>query len=1173
MIRRSTLIAVEVLLGLVAALAIGLGVAWWRLSQGPVELGFLKQQIQTELSRARSGRPVGIQGVELAWTGGSLELRAVGVSVEDGRGHVLSRAREARIGLGVLPLLIGRIQVVRAEFDGGEITVTRKATGATWVAFGPPDSPPDVILPPAPNDLSLEQSVSRLLDGLQTAFAPVGSAGGLKGLGVRNAHLTIIEEANGARWTANAANFSLQRRGDALNLMANARLEGAQGLAPASLSITTDARFQAATVQFGAQNVRPRALFSQAALGPFGGLDAPMTANVLIGLDRRVGVNRFEGTVAVGRGNAEMAGGVFNLAGGRLHGRYDVRSDQLILDQVQLAGSRTRVRGEARLRDVSRILRAAPNEPAAFDIGFSSITLDVPGTFSAPINLTDVQAVGAIVSADRSINVTRLHARTAQGVIDGAGRYYWGEAGPNHALHPGLQLDASVAGVLSVRDVVTFWPMNLASSTHGYLDHTLRSGAVTDVRAHIDIRPSDSVSGPLRNDAINVTFNVNGAQMQFLDTMSPVTNARASAVLGGNSFHMLIPEGRLNNLALSNGRIDVAQFNPHEGQFVSISAHAEGDAKNIMEVLMQHPLDLRERIPVDAATVTGRGSVNLTLQRPMEHEVQFADWRFTVDGRLQNFAGTMSTRHVPLSNGQLTIRGDQRALVVTGPIRAGGSNVQIAWTERLNQPAGRSSSSYQISGDFDARDLVRLGYTVAQYAEGRVGVTINGQGRGFDVNQARLDLNLNNASIQSPWSFWTKPAGQAATMRVTLGRSPDGGLALSDIDGRGPGTTIQGSVNLARDGRITEINLPRLVIQGRSNARVTATRGSNGGLNFDVRGSLFDAAPFMNGGDDPLVGPSAIPAAANTPAPPAEPMRATVIVDNLKMRGGATLSNAHVEVTSWRGALATLIASGQSPTNKLFSLALGARNDDPLGHIAFRSDDAGFAVAALTGTPNIVGGIATADGDWRPGPPTTARINVRLRDFQVVRLPALARLLSSAGSLTGLAEMLNGDGIGFNNLDARLTYANNRVTFTDARMAGPSMGLTGSGGYDIRADNLMVDGVVAPSPILNLSMLSNVPVIGNLLTSRRGEGVFGMTYSINGHAAAPRVFVNPVSALTPGILRRIFEPVSPRGQGNAHSNTPRTPATPEAANDNAAAPAAAGDTGGGEATASAAPSR
>jgi len=879
-----------------------------------------------------------------------------------------------------------------------------------------------------------------------------------------------------------------------------------------------------------------------------------MTATVVVGLDRRTGVNRFEGDVTVGRGNAEMAGGVFNLVGGHLHGRYDIHSDQLILDQLQLAGSRTRVRGEARLRDVSRILRAAPNEPAAFNIAFPSMTLDVPGTFSAPINLTDVQAVGAIVSADRSINFTRLHARTAQGVMDGAGRYYWGEAGPDHALHPGLQLDASVAGVLSVRDVVAFWPMTLASGTHGYLDHTLKAGAVTDARAHIDIRPADTVGGSLRNDAINVTFNVSGGQMQFLDTMSPVTNARASAVLGGNSFHMLIPEGRLNNLALSNGRIDVAQFNPHEGQFVSISAHAEGDARNVMEVLMQRPLDLRARIPVDPASVTGRGSVNLTLQRPMEHDVPFADWRFSVDGRLQNFAGTMANRRVPLANGQLTVRGDQRAIVVTGPIRAGGSNVQIAWTERLNQPPGRASSSYQISGDFDAHDLVHLGYSVASYAEGRVGVTISGQGRGFDVNQARLDLNLNNAAIDSPWHFWTKPAGQAATLRVSLGRGQDGGLVLDDIDGRGVGTSIQGVVRLRRDGQILDLNLPRLAIQGRSNARVTALRGSNGGLNFEVRGALFDAAPFMNG-DANMDGSSAqaTPASA-TPAQPArpEPVHASVIVDNLKMRGGVTLSNAHVEMGAWRGALATLIASGQSPGNKMFTLALGPRNDDPLGHIVFRSDDAGFAVAALTGTPNVVGGMATADGDWRPGPPTSARINVRMRNFQVVRLPALARLLSSAGSLTGLAEMLNGDGISFNNLDARLNYANNRVSFTDARMAGPSMGLTGSGGYDIRADNLMVDGVVAPSPILNLSMLSNVPVIGNLLTSRRGEGVFGMTYSINGHAAAPRVFVNPVSALTPGILRRIFEPVSPRGQGAR----PQPTAPPPVANDNAV-PAAA----------------
>jgi hypothetical protein len=86
-------------------------------------------------------------------------------------------------------------------------------------------------------------------------------------------------------------------------------------------------------------------------------------------------------------------------------------------------------------------------------------------------------------------------------------------------------------------------------------------------------------------------------------------------------------------------------------------------------------------------------------------------------------------------------------------------------------------------------------------------------------------------------------------------------------------------------------------------------------------------------------------------------------------------------------------------------------------------------------------------------------------------------------------------------------------------------------------------------------------VLGNLIVSRRGEGVFGMTYSINGPAGAPRVGVNPVSALTPGILRRIFEPppqreaAAPEAAANAaapppapvsgaHADTPAADAPP-----------------------------
>lgn len=1140
MIRRSTLIAAEILLALVAALVIGVGIAWWRLSQGPIELPQFREQMQTELSAARSGRPVGIERVELAWSRtGSLQLKAVGVTVEDGRGGVLSRSEEARIDLAVLPLVIGRVQVVRAEFIGGEMTFTRKLDDALHIAFGPEGSPPDIIIPASRTAETLEQKVARVLDGMEAAFRPIGPGGGLRELSVRGAALTVIDESGGGRWTAEGANFELARRGRALALAADARLEGAEGLAPASLRITTDTRFQTALIEFGATDVRPRALFSPAALGPFAGLDAPMTATIVVGLDREAGVNRFEGEVVLGRGNAQVGEERFNLSGGRLHGRYDIGSDQLVIDEISLGGEQTRISGEIRVSDVSAIMRAAPNEAAAFEVALPSMRLDAPGVFAAPLAFSNVRVVGAITGADSSIRMTQITARTGDATFNGTGRVYWARAGER--VHPGIELDGAVDGAISAPAVMHMWPIGLAEGTRSYLTRALTAGSVTDGVVKLDIRPSDFAAGVFREEAMDVRFNVTGGAMQYITTMSPVTNARGSGVLRGNSFNMTIPEARINGMLVTNGRIEAPRLKP-SGAMATISARVDGDARHIVEVLMQEPIGLRDRLPIDAASATGRGTVNIRLQRPMVREAAFEDWRFTIDGSIRDFAGNMTTRRMALSQGQLTVRGDQRAVTVSGPIRAGTSAIQnVRWTEHIGRRGSNaaSSSEYQISGDFDADDLERLGYPVAQYAQGRIGVTVTGAGRGFDVNNARIDLDLRNAAVELPRQFWTKRAGQAATARFNVERQPDGGLMFANIDARGSGLTAQGRARLARDNRIMEVDLTRIAVDGRTDARLTATRAQDGGLDIAVRGAMWDAAPFMGGEEQPEPVAGATPASTRPAAAPA-PMRINVQVDRLRMRGDAMLQDARVDVSIVRNALAMLVAEGRTPGAQPFSLALGPRPSDPQGRIRFRSDDAGFAVRALTGAENVVGGTASADGEWRAGPPSQARFNVRMRNFQVVRLPAMARLLSSAGSLTGLVEMLNGDGIGFSSMDAEMAYANNRLTFTEGRMSGPSLGLTGSGGYDIRADNLDIDGVVAPSPGLNLSMLGSVPLIGDLLVSRRGEGVFGMTYSINGSAGEPRVGVNPVSALTPGILRRIFEPVQ-RGGGGAHSLPPMEP--------------------------------
>jgi uncharacterized protein YhdP len=955
----------------------------------------------------------------------------------------------------------------------------------------------------------------------------------------------MIDESSGARWTADAANFELARQGRALALTADALLEGAAGQAPANLRITTDTGFQSAVIEFGAENTRPRALFSPAMLGPFAALDAPLTANISIGLDRRAGVNRFEGDVVMGRGAAETTGGRFNMEGGRFHGRYDIDTDELIIDQLALAGDRTRIGGEVRVRDVSAIMRAAPDQPAAFDISLPAVRLEVPGTFAEPVSFSNVRVVGAIVSAERAIRFTQLTAQTGEATVRGSGRLYWAEAGAGdeRRMRSGIELDGRIDGALDARVVTHVWPMGLGEGARGFLHRTLQGGRITDAVVRLDIRPSDIAAGVWRNEAVDIRFNIADGAMRFLTTMSPVTNARGSGHLRGNSFELSVPEARMNGLAITNGRVDIPRLKGGDADFLTVSARAEGEARQALEVLAQEPISLGERLPVNAATAAGRVAVNLRLQRPMRRDVPFEAWRFSIDGAIRDFAGQMTTRNVALSRGQLTVRGDQRAITVSGPVRAGASQIEnVRWTEHIGR-RGQASSEYQISGDFDANDLQRLGYPVAEYAQGRIGVTVTGQGRGFDVENAAIELDLTNAAVDAMRSFWTKRAGVTASLRFDVARQRDGSLLLDDIVARGAGLNAQGSMRLARDNRLIETQLTRLVIEGRSDATVTASRARDGGIDVTVRGALFDAAPFMSADTSAPAASTTSTSARAARAPDAAPMRASVVVDRLKMRGGATLNNARVDLTVARGALVTLVAEGRSPSDRAFSLALGPRSTDPRGGLRFRSDDAGFAVRALTGSDNVIGGTASADGEWRAGPPNQARFNVRMRDFQVVRLPAMAQLLSSAGSLTGLVDTLNGDGIGFGALDAEMLYANNQLTFNEGRMSGPAMGLTGAGRYDIRRDNLDVDGVIAPSPGLNLSMLGNVPVIGDLLVSRRGEGVFGMTYSINGSVESPRVGVNPVSALTPGILRRIFEPL-PQREGNvggAHSLPPALP--------------------------------
>jgi hypothetical protein len=129
---------------------------------------------------------------------------------------------------------------------------------------------------------------------------------------------------------------------------------------------------------------------------------------------------------------------------------------------------------------------------------------------------------------------------------------------------------------------------------------------------------------------------------------------------------------------------------------------------------------------------------------------------------------------------------------------------------------------------------------------------------------------------------------------------------------------------------------------------------------------------------------------------------------------------------------------------------------------------------------------------------------------------------------------MGGEGMSLDRLEMPFSSKNNVISVNGARVSGSAIGASADGYIDRPKGQIALKGSLVPAYGLN-SFISNVPVIGDILASKKGEGIFGVTYSLSGDAEHPDISTNPLSMLTPGILRRIFEGHIPTA-ANAPSN-------------------------------------
>ena len=148
---------------------------------------------------------------------------------------------------------------------------------------------------------------------------------------------------------------------------------------------------------------------------------------------------------------------------------------------------------------------------------------------------------------------------------------------------------------------------------------------------------------------------------------------------------------------------------------------------------------------------------------------------------------------------------------------------------------------------------------------------------------------------------------------------------------------------------------------------------------------------------------------------------------------------------------------------------------------------------------------------------------LKINDFKLQELPTLTKLLTLA-SLQGIADILSGEGIRFDEFEMKFSNKGKLMTIDEIYAIGPAISIL-MNGYVEQDKLISLRGTLVPATTINKS-IGSIPLLGKILVGdKTGEGVFGVSFKIKGPPKNLETTVNPIKTLTPRFITRTLEKI------------------------------------------------
>ncbi|USG59969.1 hypothetical protein NBZ79_12355 [Sneathiella marina] len=728
-------------------------------------------------------------------------------------------------------------------------------------------------------------------------------------------------------------------------------------------------------------------------------------------------------------------------------------------------------------------------------IGF----INRPDLYHEPLRIDNLQISGSVDQAFREVTLEKVSALTLGTTVDMSGSIALAQEGI------GLKLSGDVRN-LKTNDLGRFWPYSMAVDGYNWVTARIRDGEVPSATFDVNLPAGSLESGDIPADAVTLKFKIDGASTNYFPPLDKVTDIKGDAVLTASGVMLTNLTGKLGDMNVTSDKVHIFGFDK-ETQRADINVHVEGKSKDIFTFLDQDPLGFATEYGITLAEMTGTGVVDASFQFPLKDDLTMERVGYEAKGTFKDAFIADVVEDVNLSDANMLVEVDATGIDIQGVGKIKGVESVIE-AQSWFDGAKAGYRSYHVKLDLDEADREALDIA-NDYIGGLVKLDFTIETRPDGSTTGNFAADLTDTEITMEGLRWSKEISVPGNITANINSKPDGDVNLSDVKIVAGGLKANGSAVL-RDNSVIRMDVPSLTFGSNDLGFIFKDDGTDF-MEVEFNGRQFDLRPFVVGTYD--FNEADVEGLALD-----RNLRISGRLDKLLLDADKSLNNIQADMDIEGSLIMTADLTGKFGNGSDISFKIEDRSTTRL--LSFVTDDAGSLFAGLDLYDDLRDGKLTLSAeidDTVEGRPATGTVDIE--NVRLVDAPVLGKVLT-LGSLGGIVDLLNGDGIVFATIEGPFTYENGILTTKDLRAVG-SIGITVTGKISQPKGTIDAFGTVIPSYTLN-SALGNIPILGTLLVGKKGEGIFGFSYKVTGGLEDPDVSVNAVSALAPGILRRMF---------------------------------------------------